>query len=84
MRQQPRPAPPGHQSEKDLRQGESRRTGVEGAVIAVQGQFESTAHGGAVHECERGDGELAESTEDVVAELGELFDDAGVGDDSDG
>ena len=56
VRQQPRPAPPGHQSKKDLRQGESRRTGVEGAVVAVQGQFETTAHGRAVDECERGNG----------------------------
>ena len=50
----------------------------------MQGQFESATHGGAVDECERGDGQLSEPTEDVMAELGELFDDAGVGDNSDG
>src|SRR5699024_3446970 len=62
-------APTGNQAQEGLGQGHGRHTGGDGPVGAVQRYLETAAHGRAVDQSERGNVQLAELAEDVVAQL---------------
>ena len=64
-----RAAPGGDDPEEYLREADVAHRAGEGAEVAVQGDLEAAAEGGAVDRGERGEGQLADRREGVVASL---------------